>query len=567
MNKMQRCVLGLYSYDEHAEDLSLENILNQSINLIASMPTMMVNAYQMKRRYYDKQSMFFHLPKPGQSTAEHILSTYRPDQKFTHEEAKLLDMCLLVHADHGGGNCSTFTTRVLSSSGTDTYSAIAAAIGALKGPKHGGANLMVNRQLKDILKHVENPEDDDEVREYLRRILRKQAGDGSGLIYGMGHAVYTISDPREVVLKQRARHLAYEKGFEEEYNMLCSIERLAPGIFAEEKGSTKPVCANVDLFSGLIYNMLGISRISTPRCLPLPVCPAGVHTAWKRWYSPTASFAPLTSIWACARNISRSRNADESFCFAFVFILSVLLGVLRAADLALGTDAVTGLCVVGSVWWRLCGIGHGGAGCSAHGPYTAFPLGKTVRSRQASGRCAGLCRCSMFSGGSGCADGAGAASGLGGFVRSILECMCSVWLSTLGRCWLSPSGWKKALWRAVSGGGGQCAVLLERADALYGEQLQLAPGGPDSSGVAGAGSTGVSGSAGPGTASPAAGQWQNTVRSRACRICTLPVLAAAPCTGFTGGLSWAAPACWPELFAGLAFAAWAALAERALQPA
>ena len=218
MNKLQRCVLGLYSYDEHAEDLSLENILSQSINLIASMPTMMVNAYQMKRRYY-----------------------------------------------HGGGNCSTFTTRVLSSSGTDTYSAIAAAIGALKGPKHGGANLMVNRQLKDILKHVENPEDDDEVREYLRRILRKQAGDGSGLIYGMGHAVYTISDPREVVLKQRARHLAYDKGFEEEYNMLCSIERLAPGIFAEEKGSTKPVCANVDLFSGLIYNMLGISEdIYTP---------------------------------------------------------------------------------------------------------------------------------------------------------------------------------------------------------------------------------------------------------------------------------------------------------------
>ena len=260
MNKLQRCVLGLYSYDDRAEDLSLENILNQSINLIASMPTMMVNAYQMKRRYYDKQSMFFHLPKPGQSTAEHILSTYRPDQKFTHEEAKLLDMCLLVHADHGGGNCSTFTTRVLSSSGTDTYSAISAAIGALKGPKHGGANLMVNRQLQDILKHVENPEDDDEVREYLRRILRKQAGDGSGLIYGMGHAVYTISDPREVILKQRAKHLAYEKGFEEEYNMLCSIERLAPGIFAEEKGSSKPVCANVDLFSGLIYNMLGISE-------------------------------------------------------------------------------------------------------------------------------------------------------------------------------------------------------------------------------------------------------------------------------------------------------------------
>ena len=265
MNKMARSVLAMYSYDEHAEDNSLPNILRQSINLIAELPTMMVNAYQIKRRVYDRSSMYFHLPTEGQSTAEHILSTYRADQKFTHEEARLLDLCLLVHADHGGGNCSTFTTRVLSSSGTDTYSAIAAAIGALKGPKHGGANLMVNRQLKDILKHVENPEDDDEVREYLRRILRKQAGDGSGLIYGMGHAVYTISDPREVILKQRARHLAYDKGFEEEYNMLCSIERLAPGIFAEEKGSTKPVCANVDLFSGLIYNMLGISEdIYTP---------------------------------------------------------------------------------------------------------------------------------------------------------------------------------------------------------------------------------------------------------------------------------------------------------------
>ena len=260
MNKLQRCVLGLYSYDEHAEDLSLENILNQSINLIASMPTMMVNAYQMKRRYYDKQSMFFHLPKPGQSTAEHILSTYRPDQKFTHEEAKLLDMCLLVHADHGGGNCSTFTTRVLSSSGTDTYSAIAAAIGALKGPKHGGANLKVMHQLDYILENVEDPSNDDEVREFLRKILRKERGDGSGLIYGMGHAVYTMSDPRAQILKTHAKSLAYKKGYDEEYELLCSIERLAPQVFAEEKHGPKKVCANVDLFSGLIYRMLGISE-------------------------------------------------------------------------------------------------------------------------------------------------------------------------------------------------------------------------------------------------------------------------------------------------------------------
>ena len=260
MNKMARSVLALYSYDEKAEDLSLENILNQSINLIASLPTIMVDAYQVKRQVYDKKSMFFHMPIPGQSTAEHILATYRPDQRFTHEEAKLLDMCLLVHADHGGGNCSTFTARVLSSSGTDTYSAISAAIGALKGPKHGGANMRVMRQLQDVLTHVENPKDDEEVREYLRRIMRRQAGDGSGLIYGMGHAVYTISDPRAAILRERAKPLAYEKGFEEEFEMLHSIERLAPGIIAEEKGEGKPVCANVDMYSGLIYKMLGLSE-------------------------------------------------------------------------------------------------------------------------------------------------------------------------------------------------------------------------------------------------------------------------------------------------------------------
>ena len=260
MNKIARSVLAMYSYDEHAEDTSLPNILRQSINLIAEMPTMMVNAYQIKRRVYDRSSMYFHLPTPGQSTAEHILSTYRADQKFTHEEARLLDLCLLVHADHGGGNCSTFTCRVLSSSGTDTYAAISAAIGALKGPKHGGANLKVMQQLDYILENVENPKDDGEVREFLRKIMRKEAGDGSGLIYGMGHAVYTLSDPRAQILKTHARRLAYAKGFDEEYEMLCSIERLAPEVFAEEHPSGKRVCANVDLFSGLIYRMLGISN-------------------------------------------------------------------------------------------------------------------------------------------------------------------------------------------------------------------------------------------------------------------------------------------------------------------
>ncbi len=259
MNKMERSVLCLYSYDEKADDLSLPNILNQSINLIASLPTIMVNAYQLKRRAYDRQSMYLHLPVPGQSTAEHILSTYRADQQYTHEEAKLLDMCLLVHADHGGGNCSTFTCRVLSSSGTDTYSAIAGAIGALKGPKHGGANHQVIRQLGEMMEALHDPSDEDEVRDYLRRILRKEVGDRSGLIYGIGHAVYTLSDPRAEILRDHAIPLAEKKGYAKEMHLLCLIEKLAPEVFAREKGA-KHVCANVDLYSGLIYRMLGISE-------------------------------------------------------------------------------------------------------------------------------------------------------------------------------------------------------------------------------------------------------------------------------------------------------------------
>ena len=256
MNKLARGVLAMYSYDENPEDLSLENLLEQSISLIAGLPTIMVNAWQIKRRIYDHQSMFFHMPIPGQSTAEHILATYRADQKFTHEEAKLLDLCLMLHADHGGGNNSAFTCRVLSSSGTDTYSAIAAAIGSLKGPKHGGANLKVMEQLEHIRAGVENHTDEDEVREFLRKIIRRQEGDGSGLIYGMGHAVYTLSDPRAIILRQHAKDLAFEKGFEDEFNLLCLVEKLGPQVFAEEKGN-KTVCANVDLYSGLIYKMLG----------------------------------------------------------------------------------------------------------------------------------------------------------------------------------------------------------------------------------------------------------------------------------------------------------------------
>ena len=259
MNKMARSVLALYSYDDNPDELTLPNIMRQSIALIASMPSVVVNAYQVKKRVYDKQSMYLHLPVPGQSTAEHILSTYRADQKFTKEEAKLLDLCLVLHADHGGGNNSTFACRVLSSSGTDTYSAISAAIGSLKGPKHGGANHKVMEMLGYIMEGVKDHSDDAEIAAFLRRILRKEAGDGSGLIYGMGHAVYTKSDPRAVILRRNAEHLAVEKGFEDEFRVLCAVERLGPDAVREVKG-TKDVCANVDLFSGLIYRMLGISE-------------------------------------------------------------------------------------------------------------------------------------------------------------------------------------------------------------------------------------------------------------------------------------------------------------------
>lgn len=260
MNKMARSVLAMYSYDEEAENTSLENVIKQSINLIAEMPSMMVYAYKTKKHAYDHESLYFHYPKPGLSTAENILAMYRLDQNYTREEARLLDLCMVVHADHGGGNNSAFTTRVLSSTGTDTYSAIASAILSLKGPKHGGANLMVMKQLDEILANVKDVHSDEEMKDYLTKIINKEAGDHSGLIYGIGHAVYTKSDPRAQILKKHSKDLAYEKGMQREYDCLCQIEKLAPVVFKELKGSTKNVCANVDLFSGLVYRILGISE-------------------------------------------------------------------------------------------------------------------------------------------------------------------------------------------------------------------------------------------------------------------------------------------------------------------
>ena len=275
MNKMARCVIVLYSFDENPDDISVANVLRQSLQLISQMPTIMNGAYQIKRRTFYNKTMFLHPIKKEQATAEYILNQIRADKKFTIEEARLLDICLMLHADHGGGNNFTFSTRVLTSSGTDTYSAITAGFGSLKGPRHGGANLRVAEQMREIMANVADPTDPNQVKDYLVKIINKEAGDGSGLIYGMGHAVYTKSDPRAVILKENARKLAYEKGFEKEFKTLENIELLTPQVFSEVKGIDKAMCANVDLYSGLVYKVLGI-----PEDLYTPIFAVARTAGW-----------------------------------------------------------------------------------------------------------------------------------------------------------------------------------------------------------------------------------------------------------------------------------------------
>ena len=258
MNKLARSVLALYSYDDNPDDTSIENVIRQSIQLVARMPVIMSYSYQVKRRHYYGKSMYIHPIKPQQSTAECILNSIRSDRKFTEDEALLLDACLMIHAEHGGGNNSSFATRVLTSSGTDTYSAIAAGIGALKGPRHGGANLKVAGMLEDIKQNAGDSLSDDEIEKYLVKIINKQAYDHSGLIYGMGHAVYTLSDPRAVILKEEARKFSEKCSMQDEFRLIDAVERLTPKVFRECKGINQPICANVDLYSGFIYKMLGI---------------------------------------------------------------------------------------------------------------------------------------------------------------------------------------------------------------------------------------------------------------------------------------------------------------------
>ncbi len=258
MNKLARSVLALYSYDDNPDDTSIENMLRQSIELIGRFPVIVANAYAVKRHHYDGKSLYLHIPKENLSVSENFLRMLRKDKSYTREEARLLDMMLMLHAEHGGGNNSAFACRVLSSSGTDTYSAIAAAVGSLKGPLHGGANKKVMDMFDGIKAHVGDVKDDDEIRAYLGKILDGEANDRSGKIYGLGHAVYTLSDPRAEMLKKYAGGMAVIKDREDDFALLESIERVGIPLVMERKGLTIPMCSNVDLYSGLVYSMLGI---------------------------------------------------------------------------------------------------------------------------------------------------------------------------------------------------------------------------------------------------------------------------------------------------------------------
>lgn len=292
MNKLARSILSLYSYSDVTENTTIEDEMSIALDLIAKMPILMDGAYQAKRHKYDNASLIMHPLRPEENTAESILSLIRNDRSYTKAEAQLLDTLLALHADHGGGNNSTFACRVATSSGTDPFAAYTSAINSLKGPRHGGANIKVIQMLDDIKAHVAHWENEGEVADYLTKILRKEANDGSGLIYGMGHAVYTLSDPRAVILKRKAMALAAGKEIEREFKLLDTIEKLTPELMKSVRGSDKVVCANVDMYSGLVYRMLGIRTSCSHPCSPPPEWSAGRHTGWKRYSPESGSSAP-----------------------------------------------------------------------------------------------------------------------------------------------------------------------------------------------------------------------------------------------------------------------------------
>ena len=275
MNGLQRGLLTLYSYDDTPEDISAANVLRQSLQIIAKMTAMATYLYHAYQHIMLDKNLVIKNPDPEYSTAENLLYMLRPDGRFTELEAKVLDVALVLHAEHGGGNNSTFTTHVVTSSGTDTYSALSAAIASLKGFRHGGANLKVKRMMEEIMANVKNWEDEEEIREYLIKILDKKAFDGNGLIYGIGHAVYTRSDPREVILKRNAEKLAAAKGREKEFAFYDRVERIAKAVIAERRHLFKPICANVDFYSGLVYDILGI-----PESLFTPIFAISRISGW-----------------------------------------------------------------------------------------------------------------------------------------------------------------------------------------------------------------------------------------------------------------------------------------------
>jgi len=258
MNVLARNVLDLYSFDDDADNTSIKNVLKQCLRLIACFPSLAVYGYQAFSHYHGNQSLYIHSPRPDLSIAENILYMLRPDSKFTKLEAKLLDLALVLHAEHGGGNNSSFVTHVVTSTGTDTYAVMAAALGALKGPKHGGANIKVVQMFEDMKENLKDWKDPEEIRSFLTKIIKKEAFDKSGLIYGMGHAVYSISDPRAVIFKEYVAQLAKEKGLEDEYNLYAKVEEMAPEIIGKGNTMRKIVSANVDFYSGFVYRMLGI---------------------------------------------------------------------------------------------------------------------------------------------------------------------------------------------------------------------------------------------------------------------------------------------------------------------
>ena len=297
MNTLQRSVLTLYSYDDNPDDISIPTVLRQSLQLISQFPLISLYGYQAYRHYYLNKSLIIRRPKKELSTAENMLRLLRPNGEYTELEAKVLDVALVLHAEHGGGNNSTFTTHVVTSTGTDTYSAISASLGSLRGPKHGGANLKVQQMFAHLKENMENWDDDAQVKAYLMKLLNRETFDRSGLIYGIGHAVYTMSDPRAVILKEYARKLSEEKGLVREFELYDRVERLAKEALNENRNLPKAVCANVDFYSGFVYTMLGL---------------------------PTELFTPIFAIsriagW-CAHRMEELSNASKIIRPAYMYV-------------------------------------------------------------------------------------------------------------------------------------------------------------------------------------------------------------------------------------------------------